>query len=220
MGILVPAASHACKVPGCNRGRTHFTGTHGSYTLAYNIGVERLTFLQNAERQVSAKCLKVNSAKSIKVPLGKIRHYPTHETFDPAQGDPSALRAGVSEQVSESPTVVAPLLPTGAEEPTFENRDDRQWLSAEDLYHRMFPSKIWSDEDIRLLIALAEEIGGPKGLTWGGERVKAAWEWNQAHKKGKYRLFTLPELANALRSTNGRSLLAQMDADTGCPLCQ
>lgn len=95
------------------------------------------------------------------------------------------------------------------------------WTSAEDVYHSMFPSKTWTDADIELLILLAKEVGGIRGITYGGERVKSAWEWNQVHKKGKPKLllFSIAELANALRSTNDRSLLAQMDADGGCPLC-
>jgi len=96
----------------------------------------------------------------------------------------------------------------------------QQWLSAEDLYHRLFPRKLWTDADIELLIALATEVGGFKGITYGAERLVAAWEWNQVHKKGKYKLFSLAELAKSLRSTNDRSLLAQMEAHEGCKLCE
>jgi hypothetical protein len=96
----------------------------------------------------------------------------------------------------------------------------QQRLSAEDLYHSLFPKKLWTDADIDMLIALAEEVGGFKGITYGAERLTAAWEWNQAHKKGKYKLFCLAELATALRSTNDRCLLSQMDADSGCKLCE
>jgi hypothetical protein len=53
----------------------------------------------------------------------------------------------------------------------------------------------------------------------GGDLVKQAWEWNQIHKKGKLRLFSLAELARALRSASDRSLLAQIQAHEGCDLC-
>jgi hypothetical protein len=56
-------------------------------------------------------------------------------------------------------------------------------------------------------------------MTCGADRIKQAWDWNQLHKTGKWLLYSLDELAKALRSTNDRSLLNQMDAHKGCPKC-
>jgi hypothetical protein len=75
------------------------------------------------------------------------------------------------------------------------------------------------DDDLTLLLDLADELGHGN-LVRGSETIKAAWEWNQIHKKGsKYRLYSLAELAKALRSTNDRSLLNQMVTHEGCKLC-
>jgi len=93
------------------------------------------------------------------------------------------------------------------------------YISAEDLHVRMFPGKTWTHEDICLMVDLAREVGGIRGITHGAEIMEAAWEWNQIHKTGKMRLFSVAELAKALRSDNPRSLLNQMRAHTGCKLC-
>lgn len=105
------------------------------------------------------------------------------------------------------------------------------WITAEELFHSLWPKRTIMDEDTELLIDLAMELDG--GLDWyespvgdwhiqvvrGAGILQAAWEWNQIHKKGKYKLFSLAELAKALRSTNDRNLLAQMQAHEGCKLC-
>jgi hypothetical protein len=90
----------------------------------------------------------------------------------------------------------------------------------------MFPSKPWTDADIELLISLAKEFGEglvPSNVSHpmieGGAVLKQAWDWNQLHKTGKLRLFSLAELAKTLRSTNDRNLLVQMRMHEGCKLC-
>lgn len=94
------------------------------------------------------------------------------------------------------------------------------WLSAEDLFRDMWPDVTWTDENILMLIALEKEMRVRDiRLHYGGELIRQAWLWNQAHKTGKWKLICLAELDKALRSTSPRSLLAQMRADKGCKLC-
>jgi hypothetical protein len=88
-----------------------------------------------------------------------------------------------------------------------------------EFFNSLWPSKPVMDDDLTLLLDLADELG-QGNLVGGSETIKAAWEWNQIHKKGsKYRLYSLAELAKALRSTNDRSLLNQMAMHEGCKLC-
>ena len=129
----------------------------------------------------------------------------------------------VSERVSEDARAASPpSLPSGSGESKEKSKPidhddeawkDRQWLSAEDLYHELFPSKPITDPQTQMLIDLAEEVGELRGITYGGMRLENAWKWNQARKKGKYKLYGLEGLARAVRSTNERNIFAQMDAD-------
>lgn len=142
---------------------------------------------------------------------------PVSELVSEVCSEASPPHTRVAEQDNNNNTTTPSSLDK-AHDP-FKDHDCGPWISAEDLYHSLFPNKTWTDADIELLIALAKEVGGIRGVTYGAERAKAAWEWNQIHKKGKWKLFSLAELAKALRSPSDRNLLAQMDADQGCPLC-
>ncbi|MFZ0732195.1 MAG: hypothetical protein WAM79_07720 [Candidatus Sulfotelmatobacter sp.] len=147
---------------------------------------------------------------------------------DPRSADPSDTPSArsravdqnrVSELVSEENSVAS--LPHTSRVTSKEQTYDQHsplWMSAEEFFNSIWPNKPIRDEDIILLLDLAKECCHGD-LVRGGERLKAAWEWNQVHKKGKWKLFSLAELAKALRSPSDRNLLAQMDADQGCPLC-
>jgi hypothetical protein len=99
------------------------------------------------------------------------------------------------------------------------DQDSRIWIEAGEFFNSIWPNKLVRDEDVELLLDLAEEVGHGN-LVHGGEIIKQTWEWNQIHKQGKYKLFSLAELAKALRSTNDRNLVAQMQAHRGCKLCE
>lgn len=146
---------------------------------------------------------------------------------DPSDNPSARSRAvdqnPVSEGVSEVRSVAALPHIHGREsdKQTYTPHHDvhsRVWVEAGEFFNSIWPSKPVRDEDVDLLLDLAKECCHGD-LVRGGERLKAAWEWNQIHKKGKWKLFSLAELAKALGSPNDRSLLAQMDADEGCPLC-
>jgi hypothetical protein len=101
-------------------------------------------------------------------------------------------------------------------------------LSAEELFHSIWPKEPIADEDTELLIDLAMELDGGMdnhmwnpnaGVVRGGRILQDAWNWNQTHKTGKWKLYSLAELAKALRSDIDRNLLAQMNADEGRPKC-
>jgi hypothetical protein len=98
--ILRKAQSHTCKVSNCNKGGTHFTGTWGRYTVVYEIQIDNL---QNAERYLLAKYLKVNAAKCRKVLAANCDTTQALKNNSAALGtkpDSSALTSG-SEVVSE-----------------------------------------------------------------------------------------------------------------------
>src|SRR3984957_1407028 len=193
---------------------------------------------QSKTAQTPPQQFATNPPQQIATPRSTANCYtdPTHGIPDQKE-DPSAVSTAVgqnraSELVSEVRSV-APLPPTGD---TASNTEDKPaydhdlplWLSAENLYHEMFPSKPWTDADIELLISLVKELdaGLDHNPNWfypvirGAAILQGAWDWNQTHKKGgKLQLFSLAELAKALRSTNDRNLLAQMRMHEGCKLC-
>jgi hypothetical protein len=190
--------------------------------------------------------LSITPAEQIGVPLPEQIGVPRSRAnclTDPTPGipvpkaDPSAVSTAVSQnQVSELVSEVRSVAPLPPKGDTASNTEDKPaydhdlplWLSAENLNHEMFPSKPWTDADIELLISLVMELdpGLDHNPNWfypvirGAAILQGAWDWNQLHKKGgKLQLFSLAELARALRSTNDRNLLAQMRMHEGCKLC-
>ncbi len=99
LGLLVESSSHVCKIANCNKGRTHFTGKWGHYTVAYNLNVPKIAELQNAERCLSGNSLKVGVAKCRKVNVAKsdttlpIETATASSSLDPTQFDPSVTSA-------------------------------------------------------------------------------------------------------------------------------
>ena len=60
--ILVPAASHTCKVEACNKGATHYWGQQGKYTTVYNIN---LPVLENGQTYLLLNQLTVDVPKQL-----------------------------------------------------------------------------------------------------------------------------------------------------------
>ena len=90
----------------------------------------------------------------------------------------------VSKSVSNNGSVAAAPSPNecGGSKTVWTDADvdreigpDQLGLSAEDQYHELFPSKLWSDEDIDMLIDLAKEVGGIRGITHGGETIRRSF---------------------------------------------
>jgi len=104
-GVLKIAESHTCKIDNCNKGATHFTGRWGHYTTAYVIQIDAL---QNAERYLTAKCLKVNAAKCRKVPSAKCGT--TQGIKDSGSGDENQ-----SPKVDENMSTNSSALTSGSE---------------------------------------------------------------------------------------------------------
>lgn len=105
-GLLVYGVTHTCRVESCSKGRFHFTGHQGKYTTVYNIQIENL---QNAERYLSAKCLRVNAAKSRKV---------------------LAAKCGTDSGIKETPAPAAPTLGTNPTLPQVPCGDREQESSS------------------------------------------------------------------------------------------
>ena len=107
LGLLVESSSHVCKIANCNKGRTHFTGKWGHYTVAYNLNVPKIAELQNAERCLSGNSLKVGVAKCRKFNVAKsdttlpIETATASSSLDPTQFDPSVTSVTVSKEGSE-----------------------------------------------------------------------------------------------------------------------
>jgi hypothetical protein len=68
VGILVPATSHVCRVPKCNKGETHFWGQQGKYTTVYDIN---LTALENDQTYLLLNQLKVGVLKQLNLFVSK-----------------------------------------------------------------------------------------------------------------------------------------------------
>lgn len=108
--ILVHAVSHTCRVEACGKGKYHYTGRQGKYTTAYELRIENL---QNAERYLSAKCLKVNAAKCRKVLAANcgtdsgIKETPAPAAPTLGIQDSSALTSGSEKASKVSPSLAA-----------------------------------------------------------------------------------------------------------------
>jgi hypothetical protein len=153
------------------------------------------------------------------------KYPPEEDTFgedtfeaDTKTQEDTKIKSLVSELVREGSSEASPPHAQIADQKNTYDPHSELWIQAGDYFNSLWPSKPVTDESLVLLLDLCKELGhGQYNLGW--DRVRSAWEWNQTHKKGKWKLFSLAELANALRSFSDRSLLAQMDADEGCPLC-
>ena len=114
-GLMREATAHKCRVQGCSHGKTHFTGKHGHYTIAYEIEVWNEAVLQNAETYHVAKRQKVSVANRRNPNVAKRGTNRGKEENALAQSsglgnpDPSVIEhhGEVSELVSQPPACVA-----------------------------------------------------------------------------------------------------------------
>ena len=237
-GILSIAESHTCRIEACGKGKYHYTGRQGKYTTVYNLDI---SFLQNAETYLSAKCSKVNAAKCRKVLAAKCgTTQALKETPAPLGNiDSSALTGGIDlltdrqteslaiqnqENQNQTPSGLGAeeekknqpqekIHPTTAD----EFRNWHEFIPAMSVMQEFYPSAL-TDK------LVAEQYGSCvflAHLPWGLDGTLAMLRWNHAHEGGKWRFRSPKQMSNAF-CTENQAFKNNYDTHDfiGCPKCR
>ena len=121
-GFMRPAASHECKVVGCSKGSTHYTGKPGHYTTVYRIDIWDEAMLQNTKTSHIAKRQKVSVANR-RNPHVANRNTKGVKEENAALGRTETSVAERHGEVSEQASQKSVLNPVEAEEPQLGHED-------------------------------------------------------------------------------------------------
>ena len=105
---------------------------------------------------------------------------------------------------------------SGSANPELEPVLSAEWVTLlHDLMPRVDDGKVFLPQ-AQALVKFRDNAG------WSPDQVRALWDWNQTHKSGKLKFYSLTQAWAALNSNSHRSVLNQWDRckDRPCPKCK